>query len=139
MPPVSNKAKQRLMAEARKYVKLVARYLKTAAPKIKIAAFPQNAIASWPWIKGAYDSTTNTIYIAKMYPFRDVREFKAIIKHEIAEWLSYLVTGKIMHRVVYGHSDSLFRRIYSAVHRYYPKSPEKLAQYVEKISMQEHD
>ena len=75
----------------------------------------------------------NIIFIANDYDFKNTYDYEKAIKHEIAEFFCFVVRKKILHRIVFSHSDDkLYRSIRSILNKYYPHKPEKFVQYIQK-------
>jgi len=121
---------EKILEEANEFVKKVARVLGVEAPLVKHAYIILNKYLERPIFRGLYDHETNIIAVSILFPFRSIEDFERTVRHEITEWLTYFVEGRERLRIIEGHNDPLFRRIYSAVKRHYPNNPRRLAEYV---------
>jgi len=124
---------EKLIEEAQEFVNCVAKRLKVKPPKVKRVFIPINARLPTPKFRGVFDPETNTIGLSLLYGFSSLEDAERTVRHEIAEWLSWLITGENKCRLLTGHRDRIFRKIFHAVYRYYPEKPEKLAEYIESV------
>lgn len=93
-----------------------------------------------PRIRGRFFIDENAIGFALNYNFKNEIEVLRTGRHEIAEWLEYIITKRVCDRYSYIHSfDPIFTNLRKAVARYYPENPQKLVDYVKKVKMKYYD
>ncbi len=125
-----------LISAAQEFVDHVAALIYADPPKVMSGLIKINKYLSRPTFRGVYDPEENIICLDLNFA-SDPETAERVLRHEIAEWLCCVIRGTVVSRAVVPHSgDQLFRRVSNAVRRYWPKSPDKLANYIQKVISQ---
>lgn len=131
----SNPEYNSVLREGETFAASVASGLEVSAPRVVWGSITINKYSERPYIRGIYYDKDNTIYLAIRFPFRSAEEVERSVRHEICEWLRYVVTSEPVSRMWgLSHSDdSLHGRLMRVVRRTYPTNPGALVSAVEAL------
>jgi hypothetical protein len=114
------------------YIESVSNILNIRVPNVMFYLDRLNKYDDKPKIRGRFFVKEYTIGIALNYDFKNEEDVLITGRHEIAEWLQYVVTKREYDRRNVTHSsDPIFIKLRRAVAKYYLQ-PQKLANYVKK-------
>jgi len=87
-----------------------------------------------PLFRGLYHDSKNAIILASDFGFRDDFDLELSARHEVAEWLEYVITGERVYRISGSpHSeDMLHKALMGVIKHSYPNDPQKVVDWVSK-------
>lgn len=111
-----------------KFVEDCAKLLNVTPPKVTIKFFPHNKYINRGrgLIRGEFDG--QNIYLAGNYDFKDYEDILRAGRHEISEWLEWLLfrNKELINRFSTPHSTGEFSKIRSLVQKFFPHNPQSL-------------
>lgn len=121
---------QKLCDKVQGFVNKIASAIKVKPPKLQPMYLAVNKYQSKPSIRGMFIPDKNILCIDPQFPFKNEEDCEKCIRHEIAEWIEYLVIGIATNRRIQDHSDPIFVNIRKLVQQGYPSNPNKIIDFI---------